>query len=136
LFGRFLVDFASSPILTLYQNLKGGITMKKLLLIIISMLCMLNTVHTETVSQKEAEQVATLWFRHISGIDNCEIREVTTWSENDLVTFYICHFNPDGFVIVAANDASIPILGYSAENSFPSEKKNGKKSWKRTLRNI
>ena len=37
-------------------------------------------------------------------------------SENKIDNFYIFQFYPKGFVLVSANEGSIPIIGYSFKN--------------------
>ncbi|MFZ4547829.1 MAG: C10 family peptidase [Bacteroidales bacterium] len=41
-----------------------------------------------------------------------------TISENGKPVYYIVGLSPKGFVIVAANDAATPVLGYSTENDY------------------
>jgi hypothetical protein len=48
----------------------------------------------------------------------------------NIVTIYTFIFDPVGFVIVAADDAAIPILGYSDESTIPREITNpATKEW-------
>ncbi len=41
-----------------------------------------------------------------------------TISENGKPVYYIVGLSPKGFIIVAANDAAMPILGYTSENNY------------------
>ena len=41
-----------------------------------------------------------------------------TISENGKPVYYIVGLSPKGFIIVAANDAATPILGYTSENNY------------------
>ncbi len=93
----------------------------KHLYISIAMLCMVGVLQADPVSEKEAKQVAISYYSHIasSSITDLAVEKVTMNQADGLTTFYIVHFRPAGFVIVAADDASIPILGYSAHNFFP-----------------
>ena len=41
-----------------------------------------------------------------------------TISKNGKPVYYIINLSPEGFVIVAGNDAATPVLGYSTENNY------------------
>jgi len=95
----------------------------KHLYVAFTMLFIFGFLHADPVSEKEAKQVALSYYSHIvsSTVTDLSVEKVTIKRKEGLITFYIVHFLPSGFVIVAADDASIPILGYSADNSFPEE---------------
>jgi len=44
-----------------------------------------------------------------------------TVKKNGVAVFYILNLIPKGFIIVSANDAAPPVLGYSFENNYASE---------------
>lgn len=73
------------------------------------------------VPQSEAQQIALTFYRlnNPSGITAPEIRSVTVQSRDNVPAFYIFRFISGGFVLVAADDASVPVLGYSFENNMP-----------------
>lgn len=75
------------------------------------------------VTQTYAEQIAVTFYRlnNHSGMTNYQIQSYTVKTWENLSTFYIFRFVSGGFVLVAADDASIPILGYSFENEMPEE---------------
>ena len=86
-------------------------------------LCLSVQLMAESVSQDEARRAAVSWYGYITGIsvnDN-SITKVTPFQFEETTTFYVFHFVPSGFVIVAADDASIPILGYSDKSTFPAQ---------------
>jgi hypothetical protein len=75
------------------------------------------------VSREEAEKVAVAWYRHIvpASTRDFTVRDVYPSYFEGITVFYTFVFNSGGFVIVAADDACIPILGYSEVSDFPAE---------------
>jgi hypothetical protein len=90
--------------------------MKKFLLItiLLSILCVLQA---EFVDFDRAAQAAQNWLSYRNGLQGSNIspllKEGYSHTSGDLVIFYTFSFEPGGFVIMAADDASIPVLGYS-----------------------
>jgi photosystem II stability/assembly factor-like uncharacterized protein len=72
------------------------------------------------VPQTEARQVAVIFYRmnNPSGILDPQVLSSSVKSQENIPTLYIFRFVSGGFVIVAADDASIPILGYSFDNEM------------------
>ncbi|MDD4603469.1 MAG: C10 family peptidase [Bacteroidales bacterium] len=73
------------------------------------------------VPQQDAAMVAVKFYQlnNTLGVTNPEVLTQTVrWWEN-VPSIYIFRFVSGGFVLVAADDASIPILGYSFENDMP-----------------
>jgi hypothetical protein len=62
-----------------------------------------------------AENVAVNWIRKISDlpISTISIANVYIEMDEDVPVYYIFNIIPSGFVIISADDASHPILGYS-----------------------
>jgi photosystem II stability/assembly factor-like uncharacterized protein len=89
------------------------------------MICIFSAslIHADPVSQDEAREIAILWYAHIqiSDITDFSISNAFTITHKEISTIHVFNFNAGGFVVVAANDASIPILGYDTDNSFPEE---------------
>ena len=50
--------------------------------------------------------------------NSIKLNYVTTIEDNGIAQFYIFNVNSNGFVIVSANDACTPVLGYSFDNVF------------------
>ncbi|MCX6246258.1 MAG: C10 family peptidase [Bacteroidetes bacterium] len=75
------------------------------------------------VPAEKARAVAVGFYSHsfLNGNGQPLISDVRETRYNDITTFYTFNFDPAGFVIVAADDASIPILGYSGESKIPAE---------------
>ncbi len=73
------------------------------------------------VPQSDAQQIAETFYQlnNPSGITDPEVKSVTAKSWENVPSLYIFRFATGGFVLVAADDASIPILGYSFNNDIP-----------------
>ncbi|MGE5383224.1 MAG: C10 family peptidase [Omnitrophica WOR_2 bacterium] len=88
------------------------------LLIVIS----LSNIHATPVDKATATRVAVNFLNirsqiYHSGTTVNEIREVTPIIQSETMA-YIVNFVNGGFVIIAADDASRPVLGYSYEGEF------------------
>jgi hypothetical protein len=89
-----------------------------LLLFIIS-----SDVHAGTVTIADAQSVALNFFKvnnpALNGATLTATLKYTKTEANNAMDFYVFDMNPvRGFVIVAADDRVIPILGYSTESNF------------------
>ncbi len=92
--------------------------MKKLLTLI-ALVAFVASSFAARVSQKEAEKIALRFYSHFANISTPAISGVFATKHETETTFYTFNFSSGGFVLVAADDASIPILGYSAEGVMP-----------------
>lgn len=104
--------------------------MRKLFLsIVLTIACSMLWANPVTV--KTAEQVAKNWYAHnaSSKVSNYEVSKTIAEKYNGLTTFYTFIFKSGGFVIVSADDAARPILGYSTEGVFDGEFNPTAKSW-------
>ncbi len=99
--------------------------MKKLTLItaIFLAVCMATLLQAKQVSLQKAQEIATIYYKHISppSIIDYEISGITKGWDEGLLTYYTFKFLAGGFVIVAADDASIPILAYSIQGTIQDE---------------
>lgn len=84
------------------------------------------TGYSETVSQKEAQQLAQLFFNEVAGRQTpppkliYNGRRLTT---NRLFTpFYVYNNSTGGFVIISAENKAYPILGFSLKENFDQDK--------------
>ncbi len=105
--------------------------MKKLFLLM-AMLCMALSSFAVSVPVEKARAVAIGFYTHFFLHDNGQpvIDDIRVTEYKNIVTIYTFTFTPTGFVIVAADDASIPILGYSDESTIPREISNpATKEW-------
>ena len=101
------------------------IVMKKLTVLLMMIVGMLPAIG-ETVSQKQAQQLAHLFFNEAAGRVNAPPkliyngRKLTT---NRLFTPFYVYNNPvGGFVIISAENKAYPILGFSLKDSFNPER--------------
>lgn len=98
--------------------------MKKLLIILTALFCFAGA-KAETVSQKQAQQLAQLFFNEATGRVTAPPkliyngRRLTT---NRLFTpFYVYNSPLGGFVIISAENKAYPILGFSLKENFDPE---------------
>ena len=71
------------------------------------------------VSKEAAQKIAVNFYKHYAvNKTDYSVADVVTQQYNGLTTFYIFIFNSGGFAMVAADDAVIPILGFSADEPF------------------
>jgi len=86
-------------------------------------ICTLGHLTAETVKEEKARAAAQNWYRHYAP-ENKKSASVARFSEykhNERTAFYIYNFDQGGFVLVSANDAVTPILGYGFEHAAPDE---------------
>lgn len=73
----------------------------------------------EPVSQESAQKVAVNYYKHFAvGKTDYTVSDAIVYQKDNLNTFYVFTFNAGGFVLVAADDAVIPILGFSDNSTF------------------
>lgn len=70
------------------------------------------------VSIESAQDVALKFVQHFSSRSVNSISDVIVYKGSTSPEFYVFTFQEGGFVIVAADDAVIPILGYSTTSTF------------------
>ena len=87
-------------------------TMKRTLLLIISILALLLTSFARPVDLETAKAIASKF----TGTDDIQLATIYTTDKN-ITAIYV--FNTtEGFVIIAADDCETPIIGYSHEGRF------------------
>jgi photosystem II stability/assembly factor-like uncharacterized protein len=105
--------------------------MKKYLLFI-AVIFMALSSSAKLITVEKAKEIAIAFYAHNLSLDKSQpvITESEVTEYKSIVTYYIFNFDPKGFVIVAADDASIPILGYSNESTIQGEITNpATKEW-------
>ncbi|RKY56359.1 MAG: hypothetical protein DRP89_01535, partial [Candidatus Neomarinimicrobiota bacterium] len=103
--------------------------MKKLKIGLIFSLLLVFNVFAASVNVTKAEKVATNWYRkwHPDKIQDARVKQIIInespkdSDKEDIVTFYTFRFEGGGFVLVSADDAVIPILGFSFYSDFDKE---------------
>ena len=87
------------------------------------LLCFLNIGNAEAgrVERSRIDQVAINWYRHYAPGPKKQavITKSIPYNYNGRECFHIVSFDKGGFVLVSANDAVIPILGYGFDQSVP-----------------
>jgi len=96
---------------------------KSVLILLIASLLSFNLSTANPVSREVAREIAISWYANIAGssVTDYSIEDEFSLTKDDLATLYVFNFKSGGFVIVAAEDASIPILGFSEEDPFPAD---------------
>ncbi len=77
---------------------------------------------SKPVPVEDAEQIAYMFYKHqsINGAE-CVIQDIVCEKAGTTITYYAFNFVSGGFVIVAADNAVSPILGYSADGTYNQE---------------
>lgn len=104
--------------------------MKRIFTLLLSLLSL--AVLANPVDRKTAEQVAVNYYAHYApaGIDNFTIIDCFETTSNGMTTLYTFTFNQGGFVMVSADDATIPVLGYSHTGTIEADTYNpAAKDW-------
>lgn len=70
------------------------------------------------VTLESARSLSDNFYRHYSAKSNFTISDEMTYQKNGVNTFYVFIYAEGGFVLVSADDAVTPILGYSTNESF------------------
>lgn len=104
--------------------------MKKIITLVLSILTV--AVMANPVSKKVAEQIAVNQYALIASTDITDytVSSMFETTYEGVVTFYTFNFKSGGFVVVAADDASIPVLAYSEEGDLTQHSVNpAAKTW-------
>lgn len=96
---------------------------KYFLLLTILLFIITNGVYAGTVTIADAQNVALNFFKvnnpNVSNTSLTATLKYTKTEANNAVDFYVFDIGPvPGFVIVAADDNVMPVLGYSTESNF------------------
>lgn len=95
--------------------------MRKLLLFFVSTMFVIGTMFGSPVSKTEAVELANKFIKN-SQLDMQRVSVstlvYTESASNGEPLYYVFNLPNDGFIIVSAEDFTLPILGYSDENEF------------------
>ena len=103
----------------------GGIVMKRFFVYLIAFMSLL-AARAETVSQKQAQQLAHLFFNEAAGRVTAPPKLI--YNGRKLTTgrlftpFYVYNTSLGGFVIISAENKAYPILGFSLKDNFDPER--------------
>ncbi len=94
--------------------------MKRYLLLIIFLLNGIWAIGGH-VEPSVARRVAENWYRHYApqAKKAAVVTKTKEYRWNGRTSFYICSFDKGGFVLVSANDAVTPVLGYGFDHQVP-----------------
>ncbi len=100
--------------------------MKRFFLFLVVFIFIGGAIFANPVDKNQAKQVALNYYSYRASIPKTEVKISKTEAykyEGDVV-FYIYSIKNGGFVIVSADDAAKPILGYSVSNEIKNYKEN------------
>jgi len=107
----------------------------KLLLLSIVMLFVFGNLQANFVSKEKAAKVAVnFYYQAINAqqpvdISSIKITDTYTIAEKGISFYYVFNIKNGGFIIVSAEDAMNPILGYSFENNYSEENPSPEFTW-------
>lgn len=95
----------------------------RITVLILSALLFTFTLNAGHVDEAMAKKAALNHYRHYAPASKqqASITKVKEYKWGDRTSFYICSFDKGGFVLVSANDAVTPVLGYGFEHAVPEE---------------
>jgi hypothetical protein len=88
--------------------------MKNLILLFLGFIVAYSSL-AKTVSQDEAQIVADNYFSHYSGRVDAAIMESFSIQYNGITVYYVFNYAGGGFVVIAADDAVVPVQAESNE---------------------
>ncbi len=105
------------------SRLTACLSSKRTILSIVLSFLFFSFVSGDEVSSTTAQKAAINWYRHYAPESKkaASVTKAIPYQWNERTSFYICSFDKGGFVLVSANDAVTPILGYGFDHSAPDE---------------
>lgn len=95
--------------------------MRRKLLVILALLLGITTLQAKPVDVAKAQRLGLNFVQHKALFAKKAVQDLqlayTHYAENGMATMYVFNFD-GGYVIVAADDSSSPILGYSDQGCF------------------
>jgi hypothetical protein len=94
--------------------------MRKLLSTLLLSILSLSMLIGAPISKETAKQVAINYYAHYApeAVKDFSVKHSFASNEKGITTYYTFVFNAGGFVMVAADDAVTPVLGYSATSEI------------------
>ena len=97
--------------------------MKNIILMAFAILFVLGQVKSNTVSQQDAQSIAVNFFKiQVPSSNNLTFTPTLNYTKTEsdgTADFYVFDMMPaTGFVIISADDNSVPVLAYSSESNF------------------
>jgi len=93
----------------------------KRILLLYSILILCLSLYSGNVDRSKAGKVALNWYRHYAPASKkqANVTRSIPYRYNGRDCFYIFSFDKGGFVLVSANDAVTPVLGYGFDHAVP-----------------
>ena len=91
---------------------------KKIISLIVIVSAMFATLFASPVNSDVAEKIAKNWYGNFSDNGTSAVEKTLELNYNGETTIFVFTMKDGGFVMVAADDASIPVLGYSLTSNF------------------
>lgn len=84
------------------------------------LLLLSENIFAKNVGLITAQKVALNAFSKSSGLSKAslQIKETIPVDQNGELVYTIFNFNPNGFIIISADDATVPVLGYGLDSNF------------------
>ncbi len=94
--------------------------MRKLLSLLLISVLSLGMLNANPVSKEKARKAAMNVYMHRAAetVKDFTIEKEIAYTKDGMVTFYTFVFKAGGFVMISADDAAIPVLGYSATSPY------------------
>lgn len=93
----------------------------------ISLLCLLgvwsSTALAKEVTRDEAVAAASRALSERTSLGQRQVAQVEAVNYNGKTSYYIIHYQPQGWALIAGDDMTAPLLAYSEEGTFDSDKK-------------
>ena len=91
--------------------------------LVLAVMCLMSQVYTQNINRAEAEKIAAAFMHsRINLISQVAFEELSTGIVLDIpagsTSIYAVNFVSGGFVLVAGNRASVPVLGYAFEGEY------------------
>ena len=98
----------------------------KLLILPLIVFVLINSVFANHVSKQRAEKVAKNWYQYFSTAaqTTLNVENYTAITRNSDTLIHSFVFQEGGWVLIAADDASKPVLAYSFSSKLNLETKN------------
>ena len=87
----------------------------------IYIIVIVSQVFCALVPEEITEQVAIntfIKYHQSHDIDNFIVRSIDRIIDNDTPIIYVYHLEPQGFILVSAEDKAVPVLAYGFEHNF------------------
>lgn len=94
--------------------------MKKLILLFALAATTLSGYAKEVSQQMAASKAKQLMQARVDGFSG-EVASVKSVTHNGQTAYYVVQFAPQGWALIAADDTSMPLFGYSAEGTYETE---------------